>query len=230
MPVLSLLLTLVKMQGEPVVLPPRPVMISQREYKTLGEYASLGERGYHSVAFAGLSALGVHKKVSIGMDVDSISDGPVEAYRQAISRAIRSWNSWLGTSTFVWTRPETKPDIQIRFVDRITSSHQGDLLGQLNIHREILTDGTGTDYFLSGEIQAIQFYKGRILSEVEMTEIVTHELGHLLGLEDHDKPEGIMGMYQSGNPRTVISYLELESLQIYRETIRAVQNRIRIDK
>jgi hypothetical protein len=204
------------------VVPAKPDMILLREYEALKKMIRIGQKGDIPRARVGLSSLELEDKVLVWIDAQGLSEGVRESYGEAANDAVNAWNFWLKRETFFWCLNEAEANIKIRFVESFNEPGD-DVLGRVNFNRKLIMDDVPARYELAGQIQVLKVFRGKILPRLEIQEVITHEIGHLVGLDDHDAPTGIMGRFQPGNPRVNISYGELESLETYRETIRAIK-------
>ena len=108
--------------------------------------------------------------------------------------------------------------ILVKFVNAIDSG--GDVQGQVEATR-MLHWGSTVSYKIEGTLLVRRTTGRRALTEDEMTEVVAHELGHLLGLDDADECAGLMGPFVAGRPRLKPSKNEVNAVVNYRLDLHA---------
>lgn len=158
-------------------------------------------------------------KVTVGLDPDE----PSSWGTSSIARGIQVWADALADSPFVLAAPGEKPMVVVRFVDSIDGT--GDIQGQVEATR-MLHWGSSVGYKIEGVLQVCRSTGRRDLREDELTEVVAHELGHLIGLADVNECVGLMGPFVPGRPRLRPSREELDAVLGYRDQLRAAIARL----
>ena len=151
--------------------------------------------------------------VTVGIDPSAARDWK----SRSIERGIGIWSDALSDSPFVMAEPGQKPMVTVKFVDSIDSG--GDVQGQVEATR-MLHWGSSVSYQIHGTLLVRRTTGRRGLTEDEMTEVVAHELGHLLGLDDAEECRGLMGPFEAGNPRLRPTREEVDAVLSYREELR----------
>jgi hypothetical protein len=152
--------------------------------------------------------------VTVGLDNGDVPDGMAES----IGRGIQIWSAALSDCPFVLAKNGQRPMVVVKFVDNITSG--GDVQGQVEATR-MLHWGTSTSYKIEATLLVRRTTGRRDLRDDELTEVVAHELGHLLGLDDAEECVGLMGPFVPGRPRMKPSREELNAVVHYRDQLRS---------
>ncbi len=151
--------------------------------------------------------------VTVGLDP---SDGP-NWKTEGIDRAIKVWSNALSDSPFQLVARGKKPMVIVRFVDDIESD--GDIQGQVEATRS-LHWGSSVGYRIEATLLVRRTSGRHELDEDEITQVVSHELGHLLGLDDAEQCVGLMGPFVPGHPRLKPSKDEIGAVVEYRQQLR----------
>lgn len=201
--------------GLTVMLPQKPNLVAQTEYDHLSKVTRYAEAGKTAMALGGLYALSLKEGVLITELESTLS----EDRRTAISRSISNWNNWLGRPLFGVSSSEPSAKLTIRVVDKFPTGGKAEVMGKISIDRKFGTV-KGEPYFaVDATIWILNRYEGTRLNDAEFEEILSHEIGHLVGLRDHEATDGLMGKFVYGRPRTKISQDELSAVRTYRNTL-----------
>lgn len=141
---------------------------------------------------------------------------------RALSLAIDMWQEALHDSPFVIARPNEKPHVIIRFIDRIPG--EPSLQGQIEMDRRFNWGKNSHSYRVTAEMDVRDNVRGRMLYTEELGSVIAHELGHLLGLDDVHDARSLMGPFVAGRSSISITRPELEAVKAYRQ---ALKDRIR---
>lgn len=182
----------------------------------LGPCRTAGERGKQ---LATLQSYLMASPVTVGVEPGAGSDGQVNAIRDGLA----IWSDALDDSPFVIAKAGTKPMVVIKFVRSIRGT--GDIQGQVEATR-YLKWGPVVGYRIEATMLVKETTGDRDLRSDELTEVVAHELGHLLGLDDADRCDGLMGPFVAGSARTKPSRAEVDAVVSYRRQLRAAIARI----
>ncbi|HTQ08540.1 MAG TPA: hypothetical protein VMI31_00570 [Fimbriimonadaceae bacterium] len=135
----------------------------------------------------------------------------------SIQRGIRIWADSIPDCPFTLVDPGQKPMIVVKFVNSIESG--GDIQGQVEAIRS-LRWGASVSYKISGTLLVRLNTGNHELKEDELSEVVAHELGHVLGLDDATDCVGLMGPFVPGRPRLAPSKGEVKAVEDYRAQLR----------
>jgi hypothetical protein len=178
---------------------------------------SAGARGRQ---LATLQSYLLPEAVTVGLDPEDASDWKAAS----IERGLRVWSDALPDSPFVLAQPGQKPMIVIHFVDSINSD--GDIQGQVETRR-VLHWGTSVSYQIEGNVQVRKRAGRHELQEDELTEVIAHELGHVLGLDDAQGCVGLMGPFVPGHARLKPSTEEVGAVMTFRSQLRDAITRLK---
>ncbi len=171
---------------------------------------SAGARGKQ---LATLHSYLLTQSVTVGLDPSDNADWKAGS----IQNGVQIWSDALPDSPFVMARQGQRPMIVVKFVNSIDSG--GDVQGQVEATR-FLHWGSSVSYKIEGTLLVRKSTGRRELREDELSEVVAHELGHLLGLDDADDCVGLMGPFVPGRARIKPSKAELNAVLDYREQLR----------
>jgi hypothetical protein len=170
-------------------------------------------------ALAKLEALLMVDPVTVGIDRTSAC-GSSNQYDKDVARGLGIWHSALNDSPFVLAKDSSaRPTVLIKFVKSI-DNQGGDLQGMIEAEHEFKWNGSQHTSKLVGTMYVVYRTGNRNLSHDEVSEVVAHELGHLLGLTDADTTTGLMGPFVAGAPRLAPSGSELDAVQQFRQQVR----------
>ena len=168
------------------------------------------DHGERSRAKADLDCLLMPYGITIGMETSG-------AMAQAVEKGVRVWSERLPGCPFHFT---TDPDaaIKVRFVDEIQQG--GDVQGELHIHRYVRWGHGTASYHVTGTIQVRDNADGHPLRSSEVSAVVEHELGHLLGLDDESEAGVLMGPFVPGHPVEGPTDEEVSMVENFRADVR----------
>ena len=143
-----------------------------------------------------LLAGGIYTKgVSVGLAESTLGGNSAKAHR-AFTRAVGYWQSSLGGDCPIRFAPAGDiADARISLVDSIPGS--GEELGLIEMKKTYGWMEAGHTCSTTAKISVMKVFEGQALSEDEMTEVMAHEMGHLLGLADVEESDPIVTF----NPR-----------------------------
>lgn len=187
----------------------------------------LGRR--FQMALAKLETI-VHPQ-GVKLTIDRESDGGPEAelLARALSRAIDAWDAALGGSPVRMALTDEAPDLKVRFVSSIGGAT--DRMGQIKMTRTFRWNAKDHDSSVGGAIEGVTRIEGRAIKEAEAANILMHEIGHVLGLDDaYASQSGVMGMFDVRQIKRVPSDNEVSAVLKLRSEVASritrVQTRI----
>jgi hypothetical protein len=152
--------------------------------------------------------------IAVGSTNGSIS-------RAAISQAVAAWNVGIGIHILHPAKPSEIPDIQVEKVSKVDESDE--LQGQIEIQR--LDNGK-----LAATVAISGVDSGKELSDTAVGAVLTHEIGHFLGLADapDNAPVGtcVMGEFDADHLALKPSGAEVRTVVQMRIKIRAAISKI----
>jgi hypothetical protein len=164
--------------------------LSSDTINLLNSARSEAERGEIARAQAALGCLLMPHGLTIGMEAPG-------AMSRAVSHAVQVWGERLEDCPFHFTTSRN-PELKVRFVDGIEGG--GDVQGQVRLQRYVRWGSGGAAYHVRGTILICEQVEGRSLNSREVSAVVEHELGHVLGLDDAPEPGQLMGPFVPGEP------------------------------
>ena len=168
-----------------------------------------GKRGR---GLATLDSLVMRDGVSVSLEAPSTMEA-------SVASGIEAWNAALGERAFRLKPAGTEADVTVRFV-RNLDAMGGDVQGMVDASREIFWSARTHSYRLRGTISIRDNVEGRPLRPEEVTNVVAHETGHLLGLADVPNEDRLMGPMVVGRLKAGPTSREAATVRDYRAMIR----------
>ena len=187
---------------------------SVRAYRAAITASERGERD-HAVAI--VDCVLMPKKVTIGV-------GSRSKNSSALREAIHQWNQWLPDQPLVFSE-KAQPDILVSVLPSINSEGP-DVQGEIHYHRQVRWGSAGAGYQVSGDIFIRSETEGRSMTQDEFVCVMSHELGHLLGLADDPDLDALMGPFVSGKPVVGPTRREASEVEAFRTDLVALRGRI----
>lgn len=160
--------------------------------QTLNNAEDAYRQGEVHKALAMLKGIVYPNGVTIKLDANS-TGSKTEKVNSALKRSIHTWQRKLdGASPIQLVGPTREADITVVLTDKIPASTH-DALGLIDLKKEYRWNQSRHEVSNKGTIYVMRNWVGQELTEVQMTEVLTHELGHLLGLADVDTAGPLMG-------------------------------------
>jgi hypothetical protein len=194
-------------------------LLASVSVKTYRSAVADARRGKALQATAVLDGLLMRRQVKIAVDPSGAPASRENEYLAGVQEAMDSWESALGESPFVMAAAGQKPDITVRFVQKISKG--GEVQGAIEAKRRFFWTNGVPGYDISGGIQIKTTAYNHTLSGVEAGRVMAHELGHLLGLDDHYDSRGIMGAFRLGEGRVRPNDAEVEAVTEFRDELRS---------
>lgn len=191
---------------------------------TLDTAESAYRHGEVHKALAMLKGLVYPKGVTVKIDAHA-AGSKADTLQSALKRSIDTWQRHLdGDSPLVLMQPHQKAEVNVVFTAKIPDATP-DALGLIDLKKEYRWNKSRHEVEVSGTIYVLDTWNGRALTQVEMIEVLTHELGHLLGLADVPGHGVLMGPMMMGKPilepkpheRIAVLSMRSKSRQLIRE-------------
>lgn len=159
-------------------------------------------------------------KVNIDLQSAGSSHASVE---NALRRAIFQWHSALDQKSLIQlVGSNQKADLTIRLVDKLPNRSDR-TLGLIELKKSYSWNKSIHKVSYQGTISVKRSWDGKSLNEDELTEVICHELGHLLGLADVDVMGSLMGPMDRNHLLTGPQKHEVQALRLLRQ---AAQERL----
>lgn len=212
-----------------------PLLLPQ-VHETMGQSERAVQDGQYQMALALMKGTLYSDGVTIGIEGD-------HADRTGIVReAAQGWNQALeGDSPIRLVSMRENPQVIVKWVAQVPAegSHT---LGLIKMRKEFRWNTTRHEVGIKGTIYVATQPPGSPLSRSEQVDVVMHELGHLLGLDDCGDLGPLMGPLERGKPvgaptanevaavtslrRMVRDKLSLVNLQLSRQTTTAGRRQV----
>ncbi len=169
---------------------------------------------------------GVIYNNGIKISVSPETPTPTNAAKEGINRALQSWASALHTDNPIkFTSNPNDAEIIIKFVDKVPESG-ADALGLIKLKKQYRWNKSRYETEISGTIYIQTHYEHNPLNATQYTEVIAHELGHLLGLDDIPNTGQLMGPMIVNKPITNPNQRETYAVQFVRNQAKKQWNSV----
>jgi len=185
------------------------------------------ESGQLSAAMAHSRMVLHDQGLRVYVDFSEVPEAQKNDCQNAAARAIQYWNSTLGSGSLNVVDNAGAAEVRIVFYREVKL--EGVQVGGYCTQSRSITmtsAGDATPNY-SATIQArYQLPGGKNLNEDCLTNIVTHELGHVYGLNDCTDRGHLMSALNPSKPRSDLDGDEMEALKQLRLTVFEIQRQI----
>lgn len=200
-------------------------MVSADSRKCFLDAISDASKSRYQPALAKLESLLMLQPVSVGIDGTTLP-AKLASYQSGVEKGIGIWRDALADSPFARSKDaKHRPMVLIKFVRQLPAQG-GDLQGMIEAEHEFKWNAKEHLSKLTSTMYVVYRTEGRNLTVPEISEVVAHELGHLLGLNDASGPSGLMGPFVAGEPRLAPSATELDAVHEFRQMVKDQIGRI----
>lgn len=169
---------------------------------------------------------GIFYKDGIQIALDPASLTPSASAKDGLSKAFQTWNTSLGSDNPVEFVGNVKDaDLTIKFVEKIPRSGH-DALGLIELKKEYRWNKSRYETEVTGTIYIQNHYDKTPLTAVQFSEVIAHELGHLIGLDDIDKTGQLMGPMLLDKPCPAPNKRETYAVQFLRNQAKKQWNSV----
>ncbi|MBX3096390.1 MAG: hypothetical protein KF812_05965 [Fimbriimonadaceae bacterium] len=147
--------------------------------------------------------------------------------RAIVSEAIAEWSRVLeGDNPVRLVSANEDYDLLVRYVTEMPtggsacSSEHDHSLGLIKLQKRYRWNRAVREVTISGGIYVSLRPRGGALSRAEQLDVILHELGHLLGLDDRNQVGPLMGPLERGNPSGHPAADEVRSIVTFRRLVR----------
>lgn len=201
----------------PALAPPTQPSLTEQSKQSYQLVVEAASKQKYTMAMARLDSLLMREPVSVGIEVATVPKDSV-GFADGVRRGIAIWTQALSDSPFRFSAFGENPMLKVQFVDRVEGS--SDVQGMINARREFAWNSREYSSKVTGTIQIVRRTNDRYLTTEEVAEVVGHELGHLLGLDDVDSAKGLMGPFVAGQARPYVEPYEVEVVVAFRKLMR----------
>ena len=175
--------------------------------------------GDHQLAIALMAGTLYPEGITVKLEESNLQNA-AERARRATDRAVEAWSRHLnGDSPIRLVRNGDIAAVRIILVPSLAEESE-DALGFINLEKSYRWSKRGHEVNVRGTIRVQTHWDGRPLTEDEFTEVICHELGHLLGLADVARPGPLMGPAVKGKAVTEPTSHEARILNDLRSLLR----------
>lgn len=185
------------------------------------------EDGQPSLALAHSEIILHEQGLNVYIDLSETPDELKEACRRSATRALRYWNNTIGPDSLVEVQSPEQAKVRISFTREVELRGR-QVGGYCSQSRGITVAGSGeaTPEYSAAIFARFALPNGPILNEDGLTNIVTHEIGHIYGLKDHTNPEYLMSPLNPSKPKLELHADELVALERLRLTVVEIQRAV----
>jgi hypothetical protein len=201
-----------------------PAEIHESSIKALNEASEAHQKRDHQLALALLH--GVFYKGGVKVAVDPKFPAPNQAAREGLGRSLSTWSTTLeGDSPIQFINDASAADVKIQFVDKVPRSGH-DALGLIELKKEYRWNRLRYEIEITGTIYIQTHFDKNPLDATQYSEVIAHELGHLLGLDDMPNPGQLMGPMIVNQPIPNPNKRESYAVQILRHQAKKQWNSV----
>ena len=113
--------------GEPLALPPKPSLISEKDYESLAKCAQYAEDGNPAMALGGFYSLLLRDGVKFVFDDESLN----AAQRARVECSMEHWNKWLNGNVFSSDDLGQPSKVTIKLVKSLPTGVRRDSVGTI---------------------------------------------------------------------------------------------------
>lgn len=198
-------------------------LVSEQAQSCLKRAQLDAQSGQPRAALARLESILLTKPLSVGVAYETIPSGG-KGFVDGVKQAVAEWAKHLPEPTFTFVDSD-RSDITVRFVESVPGKE--DLQGFIEARYEYNWTESSHSCRISASLYVSSKCERRLLTKSEVAQIVTHELGHLLGLSDSNEERRLMGPFNPAEPCLSPTTEELSAVRQFRGKVLAEMDRIR---
>ena len=188
--------------------------------RSISNAESASNSGNNQKALALLKGVVYPDGVTIKIDESTIPDGRRNEAYNATAASLKTWQAALnGDSPLQLVGANEKADVVIQFTNAIPAE-SADSLGLIQLKKEYRWNNSQHELGVNGTIHVMKSFNGKPLKYEEWNEVICHELGHLLGLDDVSENGKLMGPLRFGMPVLTPATNEVDAVKTLRQAAR----------
>lgn len=199
------------------------LLVSEQAQSCLKRALLDAQNGQPRAALARLESILPTKPLSVGIAYETIPSGG-RGFVDGVKQAVAEWAKHLPEPAFTFVDSD-RSDITVRFVESVPGKEE--LQGFIEARYEYNWTESSHSCRVSASLYVSSRCERRLLTQSEVAQIVTHELGHILGLSDSNEARRLMGPFNPAEPCLTPTTEELVAVRKFRERVLGEVDRIR---
>jgi Zn-dependent protease with chaperone function len=208
------------------VLFPQSKRISTSSMEIVREAIGASAPDRRMRSLAALEAMLMRDPVQVGLDAGSVPPQARDEYREGVRLGIGIWKNVIEDSPFEEAFGKRGTEVVVRFVDGFKEG--SNIQGQVQFEHQYSWSRKDYKFKLVATVLVKRTTGKRLLTREEVAEVVSHELGHLLGLSDVTRPGELMGPFIPGRANPDPTEEEVIAVLGFRELLRETIKDLRV--